>query len=146
MRQEMALPLLALPRSNVMQRQALFMVPVLVVAGWIMAGCAARHLVGSPIKEEGVHKIVAGKTTRAEILSLFGPPYRVESKNDQEVLTYFYGKQSNWTILLYSESRHSADILNVYLNQNGIVSNYAFSEGVAMPERDFLTRPLALGH
>ncbi|MGH7480132.1 MAG: hypothetical protein ACREJ8_11195 [Candidatus Methylomirabilales bacterium] len=83
---------------------------------------------------------------RAEILSVFGPPYRVESKGDQEVLTYFYGKQSHWTILLYSESRHSADILNVYLNQNGIVSNYAFSEGVAMPERDFPTRPLVLGH
>jgi len=62
----------------------------------------------------------------------------------QEVLTYFYGKQSHWTILLYSESRHSADIL--YFNQNGIVSNYAFSEGMAMPERDFPTRPLALGH
>jgi|GEM_PF-463535 len=146
MRQEMALPLLALPRSNVMRQHALLAITVLFLAGWIMAGCAARHLVGSPIKEEGIPKIVAGKTTRAEILSLFGPPYRVESKGDQEVLTYFYGKQSNWTIVLYSESRHSADILNVYLNQNGIVSNYAFSEGVAMPERDFPTRPLTLGH
>lgn len=143
---ETVIPLVLSPREKAMRQQTLFMVPIFLVAGWTMAGCAARHLVGSPIKEEGIHKIVAGKTTRAEILSLFGPPYRVESKGDQEILTYFYGKQSNWTILLYSESRHSADILNVYLNQNGIVSNYAFSEGVAMPERDFPTRPLALGH
>jgi len=146
MRQETAIPLVLSPREKAMRRQALFMVPIFLLAAWIMAGCGARHLTGSPIKEEGIHKIVVGKTTRAEILSVFGPPYRVESKGDQEILTYFYGKQSNWTIVLYSESRHSADILNVYLNQNGIVSNYAFSEGVAMPERDFPTRPLTLGH
>jgi hypothetical protein len=146
MRQGTAIALVLSPRENVMRRRAVSIVPIVLIAGWVIAGCAARHLVGSPIDEENVHKIVAGKTTRAEILSLFGPPYRVESKGDHEVLTYFYGKQSNWTILLYSESRHSADILNVYLNRNGIVSNYAFSEGVAMPERDFPTRPLALGH
>ena len=102
-----------------------------------MAGCAARHLTGSPIKEEGIRNIVIGKTTRADILNWFGPPYRIESKDDGEILTYFYGKQSNWTIVLYSESRQSADILNVYLNKNGIVSNYAFSEGVAIPVSHF---------
>ena len=144
--QETAIPPVLSPRDKLMRRQALLMAPIFLAATWITTGCAARHLVGSPIKEEGIHKIVAGKTTRAEILSLFGPPYRVESTGDHEVLTYFYGKQSNWTILLYSESRHSADILNVYINQNGIVSNYAFSEGVAVPERDFPMRPLALGH
>ncbi|MGH7381629.1 MAG: hypothetical protein ACREKR_05285 [Candidatus Methylomirabilales bacterium] len=146
MQQETTRHFVTASRGKIIPQQALCTATTLFLTGWIMAGCAARHLVGSPIKEEGIHKIVAGKTTRAEILSVFGPPYRVESKGDQEVLTYFYGKQSHWTILLYSESRQSADILNVYLNQNGIVSNYAFSEGVAMPERDFPTRPLALRH
>jgi len=63
----------------------------------------------------------------------------------QEVLTYLYGRQSNWTILLYSESRQSADILTVYLDRNGIVSNYAFSKEVTVPERYFPTRPLSVG-
>jgi len=146
MRQGMTAPFPAMLEGKTTRHHFVSTAAILFIAGWIMAGCGARHLTGSPIKEEGIPKIVAGKTTRAEILTLFGPPYRVESKGDQEVLTYFYGKQSNWTILLYSESRHSADILNVYLNQNGVVSNYAFSEGVAMPERDFPTRPLAVGH
>lgn len=135
--QETIIPLVLSPRDKAMQRQALLMVPVLVVAGWIMAGCGARHLTGSPIKEEGIRNIVIGKTTRVDILKWFGPPYHIESKEDGETLTYFYGKESTWTIVLYSESRQSADILNVYLNKNGIVSNYAFSEGAAIPVGQF---------
>ena len=146
MRQETTLTFVTAARGKNIRLKALFTATTLFLMGWIMAGCAARHLTGSPIKEEGISKIVIGKTTRAEILSWFGPPYRTESKDGQETLTYFYGRQSNWSILLYSESRQSADILNVYLNQNGIVSNYAFSEGVAIPEGHFPIRPVVLGH
>ena len=135
--QETAIPLVLSPREKVMRRHTLLMVPIFFIAGWIMAGCGARHLTGSPIKEEGIRNIVIGKTTRADILNWFGPPYHIESKEDGETLTYFYGKQSNWTIVLYSESRQSADILNVYLNKNGIVSHYAFSEGAAIPVGHF---------
>jgi outer membrane protein assembly factor BamE (lipoprotein component of BamABCDE complex) len=137
MRQQRAIPLALSPRATEVRRHVLFVVPLLFLAAWTMGGCATRHLTGSPIKEEGISKIVAGKTTRAEILSVFGPPYRVHSMGDQEILTYFYGKQSNWSVLLYTESRQSADILNVYLNRDGIVSHYAFSEGVAIPEGHF---------
>lgn len=137
MRQGMTAPFPAMLEGKTTRHHFVATAAILFLAGWIMAGCGARHLTGSPIKEEGMRNIVIGKTTRADILNWFGPPYHIESKEDGETLTYFYGKQSSWTIVLYSESRQSADILDVYLNKNGIVSHYAFSEGAAIPVGHF---------
>jgi hypothetical protein len=59
--------------------KVLFIVLLFLIG--ITAVSCARRLVGSPIKEENIPKIVVGKTTRAEILRLFGSPYRVESSD-----------------------------------------------------------------
>jgi hypothetical protein len=94
----------------------------------------ARRLVGSPIREENIPKIVAGKTTRTEVLRLFGSPYQVESKGDRDILTYLYGQELRGTIILYTEIRQEADILTIFIDRSGIVSDYSFSKGVAAPD------------
>lgn len=121
-----------------MRQKALWIVMALLF-GFGMLGCAGR-LVGSPIREENIPKIVVGKTTRSEILRLFGSPYQVESKDDKEILIFLYGHEWQATFILYTERRQEADILTVYIDWAGIVSDYAFSKDVASPE--LLKQPL----
>ncbi len=121
-----------------MRQLFLFILSGLLLASLIMGGCG-RRLVGAPIDEENISKIAVGKTTREEVLELFGSPYRIETKGDEEILTYLYGSNFFWTVILYTESKDSADILTVFIDQKGIVSNYTFSKGVATP--DIYRRP-----
>lgn len=96
-------------------------------------GCA-RRLVGSPINEDDIPKLAAGKTTKTEVLKLFGAPYSIEARGDQEVLTYVHGTEFAWTVVVYSENRRAVDMLTIFVDRNGIVSNYAFSKGVSAPD------------
>ncbi len=121
-----------------MRQPFLFILSGLLLASLIMGGCSSR-LVGEPIDEDNIPKIAVGKTTREEILELFGSPYRIETKGDEEILTYLYGSRFTWTMVLYTETREKADILDVFIDQKGIVSNYTFSKGVATP--DIYKRP-----
>ena len=116
-----------------MRRGTLSLLTILVAA-LITGGCGSRYLVGSPIARENIPKIVMGQTTRADVFRLFGTPFDVESKADQETLRYLYGKESFWTVGFYSERAEKADVLTVYIDPSGIVSGYAFSEDVAIPE------------
>lgn len=97
-------------------------------------GCGSRHLIGTPIAAENIPNIVVNKTTRADVFRLFGTPFDVERKGDQEILRYLHGKESFWSIGFYSEREEKADVLTIYIDQNGIVSNYAFSKDTAIPE------------
>lgn len=97
------------------------------------SGCA-RRLVGSPINEDEIPKLAIGKTTKTEVLRVFGAPYRIEARGDQEILTYVHGTEFAWTIIVYSENRQTVDLLTIFLDPNGTVSNYAFSKGVSAPD------------
>ena len=99
----------------------------------VVVGCG-RRVVGSPISEEHIPQIVAGKTTKAEILKLFGAPYDIQSKGDEEVLTYLYGRAYQFSFIFWTEVQEKADILAVYIGPNGVVSNYVFSKGVSAPD------------
>ena len=116
-----------------MRRQLLAALVMLPLVGLMVGGCS-RQLVGQPIREDLVPKIVDGKTTRAEILTLFGSPYRIESRGDGETLIYLYGTESVWTVGLYTEVQRQADILTITLDRNGVVSAHGFSKGVSAPE------------
>ena len=116
-----------------------FVVVILLLVALTTVSCA-RRLVGSPIREENIPKIIVGKTTRTEILRLFGSPYQVDSKDDKEVLIFLYGHEWQATFILYTERRQEADILIVYIDRAGVVSDYAFSKDVASPE--LLKQPL----
>jgi hypothetical protein len=107
----------------------------------LMAVACARHLVGSPIREENIPKIAIGKTTRADVLRLFGSPYyRIESARGSEILTYVYGEELVGSIGIYTERRQRADVLTVYIDRAGVVSDYSFSKEAAIP--DFYKQPV----
>ena len=122
-----------------MRRRALFILGIVLLASLTMPACV-RRLVGEPIREENIPKIAIGKTKRDEIFKLFGTPYRVESRGDEEILTYLHGRESTWSVGLYSEIEQKADILTIYMDQKGTVSNYTFDKGVATP--DIYKRPI----
>ncbi len=105
----------------------------LLATGLMLTGCS-RQLVGQPIREDLIPKIAVGKTTRAEVLTLFGSPYRIETHGETETLTYLYGTESVWTVGLYTEVQRSADILTISLDRNGVVSAVGFSKGVSTPD------------
>jgi len=96
--------------------------------------------VGSPIREENVSKIVIGKTTRTDVLQWFGSPYRIESAGDKEILTYVYGEETIGSIGIYTERRQRADVLTIYIDRAGVVSDYSFSKEAAIP--DFYKQPV----
>ncbi len=121
-----------------MRQRALFAIALLIVVAVVTMGCA-RRLVGRAIDEDNIPKIAVGKTTREEIFALFGSPYRMEAKDDQDILTYLHGRDFVWTAGLYTESKSQADILTVFIDKRGVVSNYAFTKGASTPE---LLRPI----
>jgi outer membrane protein assembly factor BamE (lipoprotein component of BamABCDE complex) len=106
---------------------------LLLATGVVLAGCS-RQLVGQPIREDLIPKIAVGKTTRAEVLTLFGSPYRIETHGETETLTYLYGTESVWTVGVYTEIQRSADILTISLDRNRVVSAIGFSKGVSTPD------------
>jgi len=106
----------------------------------LLTVACTRHLVGSPVREENIPKIVIGKTTRANVLQLFGSPYRIESAGDKEILTYVYGEEIVGSIGIYTERRQRADVLIVYIDRAGVVSDYSFSKETAIP--DFYKQPV----
>lgn len=121
-----------------MSRSTLCAVVLMVLC--LLAVACARHLVGSPIREENIPKIAIGKSTRAEVFRLFGSPYRIESAGDKEILTYVYGEEIVGSIGIYTERRQRADVLTVYIDRAGIVSDYSFSKEAAIP--DFYKQPV----
>ena len=125
-------------RGKTMRGKASSWLTILLLIGLFMVGCG-RRLVGQPINEDNIPKIAVGKTTREEILKLFGTPYQIEARGDQQVLTYLYGTTSSWTVIVYTETQDKADILTIFIDQKGIVSNYVFSKGVSSP--DIYRRP-----
>lgn len=122
-----------------MRQRAMVALTILTIVSVVTIGCA-RRLVGEPINEDNIPKITVGKTTRGEIFALFGAPYRMEAREDQDVLTYLHGREFIWSAGLYTENRSQADILTVFIDKGGVVSNYAYTKGASAPE---LLRPPA---
>lgn len=112
----------------------ILLILTIILAITLIVGCGSRRLVGSPILKKNLPKLEVGKTTRGEVFALFRAPFRVERQGDREVLTCLYGQETNWTIGFYTERSEQADLLTIYLEINSIVSDFAYSEGVSIPE------------
>jgi outer membrane protein assembly factor BamE (lipoprotein component of BamABCDE complex) len=103
------------------------------------AVACARSIVGSPIHSEFLYEVKSGKTTKAEVLRLFGSPYQIETVEDREILTYVYGKDTVMWYVFYTQRNQKADVLTFFIDHAGVVSNYSFSKDVAIP--DFYKQP-----
>lgn len=84
-----------------------------------LTGCA--H-VGEPIDQLAVSQIVKGKTTKAELLDMFGPPLVVSSNSDNtETLAW-----SHVSIGAFG-SGYQQQSFTAVLNEAGVVTSYTNS-------------------
>lgn len=102
---------------------------VMAVTGLVLVqGCAT---VGSPFRFQGPDSIVAGKTTRADIVKRYGEPFRVGYENGNPKWTYGY-----YHYRLFGDSETKD--LDVTFDKNGVVSSYTYSSS----EPDEVTQAL----
>ncbi len=117
-----------------MERKSILLGIVSLLFVFILVGCVSRHIIGTPINESKLNDIKIGVTTKTKILELFGTPFKTESQNDGQSLLYVYAESFVRTTGVYNTRRDTADILNVLINSDGIVTDYSFSKGVPIPE------------
>lgn len=106
----------------------------IVAASLIIVGCAtSSYSVGKNFASENVSKIVKGKTTKVELISLFGQPFSksvISSSGEKWVYTYSAGTASAQSYLVTTkvETTGTQRILDILI-ENGIVTNYTYTEG-----------------
>ena len=99
----------------------------------ILGGCAtSNYSVGNPFPSENVQKIVKGKTTSSELISLFGQPFTKSVISESEVKwTYTYAsgtaKAQSFVLTTKVETTGTQKTLDV-LVKNDLVVNYSYTE------------------
>lgn len=85
---------------------------------------------GSRVERADVERIVRGKTTRAEVLKMFGPPTRATIAPDgREALSWEYSKASAQAFVFVNSARMEDTGLTVFLTQQGVVDDYMYTAG-----------------
>lgn len=90
----------------------------------LVAGCAT---VGQPYAEHKVSELVINTTSRAQVQSMFGNPWRVGSESGQQTWTYGHYRYS-----LFGNDQTSD--LVVRFNQEGKVASYTYNRTTPNPE------------
>jgi len=109
-------------------------ISITVTALLVLTGCAtSSYTYGNNFASENVSKIVKGKTTKQEIVTMFGQPFlkSVISKTGEKwVYSYSSGTASAQSYLVTTtvETTGTQKMLDILI-ENGIVENYTFTEG-----------------
>jgi hypothetical protein len=101
-----------------------------LIIGILLAPACAT--VGAPFQFQGTQSITVGKTTRADILSQYGKPFRVGYDNGATKWTFGY-----YQYKLFGDSQTKD--LAITFNQSGVVSDYTYSSS----EPDEVNRAVA---
>lgn len=83
----------------------------------LLAACATM---GSPFRFAGAESVEVGKTSKSEVLSLYGKPFRVGVENGDATWTYGYYRYK-----LFGDSQTKD--LKITFDKKGIVSDYNYS-------------------
>ena len=88
----------------------------------IMVGLLAANVFAAApvITGEQVDKIIINRTTKADVISMFGPPQKTEAVADEEVLYYQTSKRDPLT------NTDLCNLLTVTIGKNGKVQNLIF--------------------
>ncbi|AKJ41806.1 hypothetical protein [Pragia fontium] len=110
---------------------------IIITCFTLITGCVytSSYEVGKAFDEEKVSQIVKGKTTEAELLSMFGQPFAksVISETDSKwVYSHSKGSASAQAFTMKTESNMNMSTLDI-LVRDGIVVNYAFTSGPVAP-------------
>ncbi len=112
-----------------MSRQKWFFFPVLFVSVVSLMTFSACATVGNQFSFKGVQSIIIGKTTRNEILSTYGQPFRVGYDNGNEKWTYGYYKYR-----VFGDS--NTKDLDITFDKSGLVQKYTYSSSTDEDKRD----------
>ena len=85
---------------------------------------------GHNIHRSDTNQIVKGRTTEKDVIKLFGAPTKVRDTNDGRELFYEYTKTGGlqWNLVVTVGGNTSTKSLMVWLDKNGVVTDYAFKE------------------
>ena len=118
--------------------------PLLLIALLMVLACGCsigRVYMGSEIKYDPNEKIKIGSTTKSEILSIFGPPDRIQKQYDGDIFVYAYLRKNsstftleepyftNFVIFQYTRVQQKKDGLVILFDKDGVVKNFGFQKG-----------------
>ena len=97
-----------------------------------LAGCAqydSKRGVDVVWQADAVKELEAGKTTRAQVLKLFGPPSQVISLDDESVLYYLFEHSEGQGLILIVYNRVQVDTAYdraiFFFDENDVLTDYA---------------------
>jgi hypothetical protein len=92
---------------------------VFSLAAGLCVFCGACATLGAPFAFPGPDGVVAGKTTKSELIAKFGPPSRVGYEDGRQKWAYAYYHYSVFGPALVKN-------LDVVFDQDGVVSSYTY--------------------
>jgi len=107
-----------------------------ICVSFALSGCATSHFTaGRDFSSSNVSSITKGKTTTAELKSLFGEPYAksaVSETDEKWVYTYTNGSAhaQSYVVTMKVTTTGTQKTLDVLI-RNDVVINHTFSEGPA---------------
>jgi hypothetical protein len=100
---------------------------------FLLVGCATSSFkVGNDFSSANVSKIVKGKTTSNEMISLFGEPFTksvISATDEKWIYMYSNGtaKAQSYIVTMKVETTGTQKTLDVLIT-DGVVSNFAYTE------------------
>jgi outer membrane protein assembly factor BamE (lipoprotein component of BamABCDE complex) len=109
-----------------------FLTLVLLLAAITLSGCVqfnARRGIEVAWQDQVVEKLQKGRSTRADVLALLGPPSQVIALRDETVLYYLFEKAEGEgaILILYNniDINYRYDRAIFFFDENDILSDYS---------------------
>jgi hypothetical protein len=96
---------------------------------------------GAQIRVEPAEFLVAGRTTKADVLRIFGPPAGVARQHDGDLFLYRFVRRhgeelqleepvfTGMDVFTWTRSREREDRLVILFDEHGVVREHGFSRG-----------------
>jgi hypothetical protein len=114
----------------------------LAAAGLALGACTITRVDrGAHIRAEPAEYIVAGRTTKADVLRIFGPPAGVARQHDGDLFLYRFVRRhgeefqleepvfTGMEVFTWTRSREREDRLVILFDPAGVVREHGFSRG-----------------
>ena len=109
-----------------------------------LGGCTITRVDrGVQIRAEPAEHLVVGRTTKADVLRVFGPPTGVARQYDGDLFVYRFMRRhgeefqleepvvTNVEVFTWSRTREREDRLVILFDRDGVVREHGFSRGTA---------------
>lgn len=108
-----------------------------------LAGCTySNHFeTGTPVAVENVNKIIKGKTTEAELVSMFGQPFSkavVSATESKWIYSHTSSTASAQAFTMKTTSSAEVTTLDIFI-KDGVVINYAYTKSPLNPSMKMTT-------